>query len=191
MLSRHWRLWLSFPSSPDSFSRRAVGNKLDSSYGLARPCKLGVSPIGLAVVTAADRAAAPCLLSSPAGGEGFQRAIAKPFGRLRRGEFPRVRRRGHPSHGRGGSVSRRDLNQAARTHAQLSGGTTFVEAALSNASCSSGGSAREGLLSEKPPPSHPPSSPTVSSEGARGRGFSAREAPPPEYLTPRNKPSIA
>ena len=58
MLSRHWRLWLSFPSSPDPFSRRAAGNRLVRSFGLVRPCELGASSIGLAVVTAADRAAA-------------------------------------------------------------------------------------------------------------------------------------
>ena len=58
------------------------------------------------------------------------------------------------SAGRGGSVSRRDHNQSAGNHANLSGGTNFAEATAPNASRSSGGSAREGLLSEKPPPSH-------------------------------------
>ncbi len=56
--------------------------------------------------------------------------------------------------GRGGSVSRRDLNRLARNRPHLSGGTNYAEATDSNASRSSGGSAREGLLSEKPPPSH-------------------------------------
>ena len=60
----------------------------------------------------------------------------------------------HAPQGRGGSVSRRDHNQLAGNRTQLSGGTISAEAATSNASRSSGGSAREGLLSEKPPPSH-------------------------------------
>ena len=53
--------------------------------------------------------------------------------------------------GRGGSVSRRDLSQLARNRTKLAGGTKPAESTLPNASRSSGGSAREGLLSEKPP----------------------------------------
>ena len=56
--------------------------------------------------------------------------------------------------GRGGSVSRRDHNQIYRRATALSGGTKPAESTTPNASRSSGGSAREGLLSEKPPPSH-------------------------------------
>ena len=41
-------------------------------------------------------------------------------------------------HGRGGSVSRRDHNQAAGTRAHLTGGTNSEEATNSNASRSSG-----------------------------------------------------
>ena len=50
----------------------------------------------------------------------------------------------HPRNGRGGSVSRRDLNPVYRRLPQLSGGTTYAEAFNPNASRSSGGSAREG-----------------------------------------------
>ena len=47
---------------------------------------------------------------------------------------------------------------------------------------SSGGSAREELLSEKPPPSQPPHRPHVSSGGGPGEGASLSEKrPPPEY----------
>ena len=46
--------------------------------------------------------------------------------------------------GRGGSVSRRDHNQAYRRKTALSGGTNYAEATTSNASRSSGGSARRG-----------------------------------------------
>ena len=55
--------------------------------------------------------------------------------------------------GRGGSVSRRDHNQLTWNRTHPSGGTNSAEATNSNARRSSGGSAREGLLSEKPPPS--------------------------------------
>ena len=48
-----------------------------------------------------------------------------------------------------------------------------------NAGRSSGGSAREGLLSEKPPPSQPPRSPHVSSGGGPGEALLFREAASP------------
>ena len=60
------------------------------------------------------------------------------------------------THGRGGSVSRRDQNQAYRRATVLTGGTKLEEMYAPNACRSSGGSAREGLLLEKPPPSHTP-----------------------------------
>ena len=57
MLSRHWRLWLSFPSSPDPFSRRAAGNRLVRSFGLARPCEVGAfSCFGVEVTAALSSA---------------------------------------------------------------------------------------------------------------------------------------
>ena len=52
--------------------------------------------------------------------------------------------------GRGGSVSRRDLNQAYRRHANSQAEPTPRFRIPPNASRSSGGSAREGLLLEKP-----------------------------------------
>ena len=55
-------------------------------------------------------------------------------------------------HGRGGSVSRRDHNQAAGTRAHLTGGTPYAEADTSSPSYSSGGGPGEALLSEKRPP---------------------------------------
>ena len=48
-------------SPPDPLSRRVAGNRLDFSSRLVRPCEVGAIPCGLVVVTAADRAAAPCL----------------------------------------------------------------------------------------------------------------------------------
>ena len=57
-------------------------------------------------------------------------------------------------HGRGGSVSRRDLNQLARNRAQLAWALNSKGKDKPIPSYSSGGSAREGLLLEKPPPSH-------------------------------------
>ena len=59
-------------------------------------------------------------------------------------------------HGRGGSVSRRDLNQLAKNRAQLAWALNSKGKDKPIPSYSSGGSAREGLLLEKPPPSHPP-----------------------------------
>ena len=46
-------------SPPDPLSRRAAGNRLGCSFGVVRPCEVGAAPIGLVMVTAADRAAAP------------------------------------------------------------------------------------------------------------------------------------
>ena len=78
-------------------------------------------------------------------------------------------------HGRGGSVSRRDHNQAAGTRVHLTGGTNSEEATNSNASRSSGerGLGGEVLLSEKQPlpPASPGILPSSFREGARGRGL--------------------
>ena len=87
----------------------------------------------------------------------YPRSCASPCKASLKGEVPALggQRGSFPApHGRGGSVSRRDHNQAYRRSTQLTGGTNYAEATNSNASRSSGGSAREGLLSEKPPPSH-------------------------------------
>ena len=81
------------------------------------------------------------------------------FIRLRTNSFVRYclknRTFPHPI-GRGGSVSRRDHNRVYRRAPVLTGGTNYAEAYPPIASRSSGGSAREELLSEKLPPSHPP-----------------------------------
>ena len=83
-------------------------------------------------------------------------AIGKPPPRLRRGEIPRVRRRGPTPHGRGGSVSRRDHNHAYRRPPALAW-------------------AHKSEGSVKPIPSY------SSGEGVWGRGASLREAAsPPE-----------
>ena len=67
------------------------------------------------------------------------------------------------SAGRGGSVSRRDHNQAAGNRTQLAGETTFAETLHSIASRSSGGGPGEELLSEKlPPPEFSPKVPLVT-----------------------------
>ena len=177
-------------SPPDPLSRRVAGNKLDFSSQLTSPCELGAVSCKLVMVTAADRAAVTCQRwvttnYRKRAGEGFQRAIAKPPDGLRplvvpAGTKSRLRRRSSPPHGRGGSVSRRDLNQLAGIHTHLSGGTTYAEATTSNASRSSGGSAREGLLSEKPPPSHTPVR-FHSSGGGPGEALLLEKRPPPEF----------
>ena len=85
-------------------------------------------------------------------------------------------------HVRGGSVSRRGLNQAARNRAQLSGGINSAETTNPNASRSSGerGLGGEALLSEKRP--LPPASPTprLFRREREGGGFST-EKPPPSH----------
>ena len=73
-----------------------------------------------------------------------------------KGEVPATggRRGSSPApHVRGGSVSRRGLNQAYWEHTQSQADPPKKKRRTSSASRSSGGSAREGLLSEKPPPS--------------------------------------
>ena len=60
--------------------------------------------------------------------------------------------RGESLDGRGGSVSRRDLNQLARKRAQLAGARKHEESVNSNPSYSSGGGPGEALLLEKRPP---------------------------------------
>ena len=141
----------------------------------------GRSTIGLVEVTAADRAAA----TLRRGGLSSVMRVAHDSSFCGRSQGGRVcgRRRGFrlcggeagafrspppplrpPTYklvsnetlaGRGGSVSRRDLNRHARKRTHLSGGTKLEEVRNPNANRSSGGSAREGLLSEKPPPSQP------------------------------------
>ena len=87
-----------------------------------------------------------------------QRALRSPFGNLRPITSQTI---WYPTlAGRGGSVSRRDHNQANRRYAQLTGGTTYAEVPKPNASYSSG-------------------------EGVWGRGASLREAAsPPESPHP-------
>ena len=88
--------------------------------------------------------------------------------------------RPHTPHVRGGSVSRRGLNQLYRRAPLLSGGTTYAETHPPNASRSSGerGLGGEGLLSEKPP--LPPESPHRNLFGREREGgdFSSEKSSP-------------
>ena len=63
-------------SPPDPLSRRVAGNRLDSSFGLVRPCEVGAVPCCLVVVTTADRAAATCLRGD---GQGSIGSVGRPF----------------------------------------------------------------------------------------------------------------
>ena len=80
--------------------------------------------------------------------------------------------------GRGGSVSRRDHNQAHRRRAQFSGGTNSEESHKPNASRSSGEEVWGGGASLREAASPPESlhSPSFR-EGARGRGLFYRKGP--------------
>ena len=71
----------------------------------------------------------------------------RPPPRLRRGEIL-------TPHGRGGSVSRRDLIQAYRRPTALAWARNSQRTDEPIPSCFPGGSAREGPFSERPPPSH-------------------------------------
>ena len=83
----------------------------------------------------------------------------------------------HTPHGRGGSVSRRDHNQAHRRRAQFSGGTNSEESHKPNASRSSGEGVWGGGASLREAASSPesPSPPPSFREGARGRGLFYRK----------------
>ena len=213
------------------------------SFELVCPCSVGVSPISLVVVTAADRAAAtlrrggrtpppavgghlpfrgglagnapkgslrrgscqplgrlricsfagervataggyifhhplprmvPLLLRKEARGDGRvatsycfvsfghdQRALQSPFGNLR--PITPATMWCPALAGRGGSVSRRDHNQAAGNHTPTRSGILYGRKNNSNRSCSSG-------------------------EGVWGRGASLREAASPQNLLPSHTP---
>ena len=100
--------------------------------------RVGAFSYGWVEVTAADRAA----VTSQLEGNGKMLRILHPS---------RPQTRPTP-HGRGGSVSRRDLNQATGNRAHFTGGTKSAESHKPNATRSSGEGARgEALLSEKRP----------------------------------------
>ena len=96
------------------------------------------------------------------------------------GTIPSDAFRTHTPHVRGGSVSRRGLTQLTRNRPHLQAEPSKKKRPNLNASRSSGGSAREGLLSEKPPPSHTPVRPT-SSGGGPGEALLVEKRPPPEF----------
>ena len=83
-------------SPPDPLSRRVAGNRLVRSFGLVRPCELGVISCKVVVVTAADRAAATCQRWSTTKLQGERpEGVAGAIGKLPDGlrPPPRVRRR--------------------------------------------------------------------------------------------------
>ena len=85
--------------------------------------------------------------------------------------------------GRGGSVSRRDHNQANRRYAQLTGGTTYAEVPKPNASYSSGEGVwgRGASLREAAsPPESPPN--LVSWGGSAREGASLQRSPLPRIF---------
>ena len=84
--------------------------------------------------------------------------------------------------GRGGSVSRRDHNQANRRYAQLTGGTTYAEVPKPNAATlRERGSGGEALLLEKRPlPQRSPHH--VSWGGSAREGASLQRSPLPRIF---------
>ena len=82
--------------------------------------------------------------------------------------------------GRGGSVSRRDHNQAYWKRAHSQADPTPKQRPNSIASRSSGGGPGEGLLSEKPPP--PEYSHATASGGSAREGLLVEKLPPSQTL---------
>ena len=103
-------------------------------------------------------------------------ALRSPFGNLRAPTYKQYQNQA--SAGRGGSVSRRDHNQATGNRVHLTGGTKLEETHNPNASCSSGEGVwgRGASLREaaSPPEFHFPIAPLR--EGVRGRTLLYREA---------------
>ena len=92
MLSRHWRLWLSFPS-PDPLSKSGWGSSWFFLHTIC-PCEVGADSCELVEVTAADRAAATvwgeCENSDGAGHRSFCDGgirVGCVLGTLRRGSL--------------------------------------------------------------------------------------------------------
>ena len=159
-------------SPPDPLSRRAAGVRRSCFCIVGSACKVGAASCCFVVVTAADRAAATCQRRAP-------RSWMSDRAKVSKGLPPQ---RALSAEGRLRILPSRRMSAAALSAAVDSPksirNTPNSQAEPSkpkrsnpNASRSSGGSAREGLLSEKPPPSHSPSVPPLR-EGARGRRFS-------------------
>ena len=162
------------PSSPDPFSRRAAGVWGGCFFGVGSACEWGASPLELSESTAADRAAADMRRG------GIRRHVHKHITADTRhakpplsGEMPASAGEGLRSpkpHGRGGSVSRRDLNQLIENPPHSQAEPTPKQRTKPNASRSSGvGVWGEALLSEKRPlPQSSPRSPyfTTSAHAA-------------------------
>ena len=174
-------------SPPDPLSRRAAGNRLGCSFGVERPCECGWSPMGLVVVTAADRAAATF---AACGGEPLRPHIAgtSPFrggfawGSAAEGTFfascaPSIRRykksRWHtPS---AFLVSSSPVPNAARPRRLCQ--PPWTQPTRKEPNHLSGGTNSEE-------PSQPKRQPLFGREGSGGRGASLREAASPPRIPP-------
>ena len=139
-------------SPPDPLSRRAAGVRRSCFCIGGSACKAGAASCCFVVVTAADRAAATMRREGGILSHALPRMTA-PSAEGVKGNFASAEARrwtepvwqlsdrprhpfgppanrplsGQTSAGRGGSVSRRDLNSVYRRHAQLSGGTNSEE----------------------------------------------------------------
>ena len=157
-----------FPQKEGDHPRQRMVKDIHSRRGNACPSK-GAYPQSVLRLTAP----AP-LQRDPFGSTSLKASPERGGARRRRAEGFVPKR----PHVRGGSVSRRGLNQAAGNRTQRSGGTNYAEVPKSNASRSSGEGVwgRGASLREA---ASPPESPHCKSlgEGARGRGLLFREAP--------------
>ncbi len=137
------------PQTPSPEERWGIS--LTLPLDLRAPASWATGSCEWVMVTAADRAAATCQRWGPCS---YYRSCS--FLTYKSGNDHERRCRFFASralHVRGGSVSRRGLNQTARNRTHLTGGTNSAEATTLNASRSSGerGLGGEALLSEKPP----------------------------------------
>ena len=177
---------------PRAPSRRAAGNRLDASFGLARPCELGASPIGLAVVTAADRAAVTVRgggVSADAEGisplrrrgGGFPIAPATPSGLLLIGVYQIERWQGAAALSAAVTTT---SPQGTAPNSQAEP-TPQKQPTRTPAALREKGSGEEGLLSEKPPPPQYVPHPRLFGREREGGSFSSEKLPPSQSPSPR------
>ena len=136
-------------SPPDPLSRRAAGVWFGDFCIGGSACELGVSPIGLVMVTAADRAAATCQRWAPYSLRGDRAKVSKG-----RSQSPLARPQTRPPR----RTSAAALSAAVDSRNFIRGSThSQAEPTLKNGA---------------------PQTPAALREGARGRSFSQRSCLP-------------
>ena len=174
-------------SPPDPLSRRAAGNRLGCSFGVERPCECGWSPIGLVVVTAADRAAAT--FAACGGNPSARISRAPPLsGEALLGVSPQRTPFFAPC---APSIRRYKKSRWRKPSAFLVSSSPVLNAACprrlcqppwTQPTCKEPNHLSGGTNSEEP--SQPKRQPLFGREGSGGRGASLREAASPPRIPP-------